>query len=510
MPITLTRIFHDVKAFICKRLGVFIFSLCLFVFSCTPPETYRYENIQREYASRICKITSLPQETAGDETCGLKKPVSLTEALRIARNNNPDILMAVARIGQARSMIERSNASFYPTLGFYTEYMQGDAPSAYLFKTIDQRMLPPGTNFNYPGWFENWESGILAKLNLFNGGRDFLNKQMAETGLSISEYDRQSVENVLVASVIQTYYNALAAKEFIKTAEESVKTVDSQLRVMKVRYASGGALKSDILSLKVRLAQAQEAVVGRKNSLRITEAALAKLLGVNPDTVTIQPEAEMPPARLPEDYDAGLTYALGRRPELHKAREQLIRSRMAVDLSRSGYLPRVDFQTRYYMDDPNFNYDRDRDNWTAAVFFNWDLFTGFSTKADTKKAAAVLDEMLAADQKTVLSVKYEVKNAYLRLAEADERLKVARSAVDTAEESLNLVKKQYEGGSATITRYLEAELARNWANISAIAAFYDKEKAMAEIGRAIGYWYDAFEKDQDMETDNKNREKETP
>jgi outer membrane protein len=489
---------------------ILIFFVCLFVFGCTPPETYRYENIQREYASRICKVAPLPEETAGDKTCVLKKPVSLAEALEIARDNNPDILMAVARIRQAGSMIEQSNASFYPTLGFYTEYMQGDAPSAYLFKTIDQRMLQPGTDFNYPGWFENWESGIRAELNLYNGGRDFLNKQMAETGLSISEYDRKSVENVLVASVIHTYYNALAAKEYIKTAEESVKTVDSQLRIMNVRFAAGGALKSDILSLEVRLAQAQEAVVQRKNSLRISEAVLAKLLGVNPDTVTIQPDADIEPVRLPEDYGAGLAYALGHRPELHKAREQLIRSRMAMDMSKSGYLPRVDFQTRYYMDDPNFNYDSDRDNWTAAVFFNWDLFTGFSTKADTKRAAAALDEMLAADQKTVLFVKYDVKKAYLRLEEAAERLKVAQSAVDTAEESLKLVKKQYEGGSATITRYLEAELARNWASISAIAAFYDKEKAMGEIGRAIGYWCEGSEKDQDKETDDKDREKETP
>ncbi|MFH2219691.1 MAG: TolC family protein [Pseudomonadota bacterium] len=489
---------------------VFSVSLCLFGFGCTSPETYQYENIRKEYANRIPRSTSIQEEIAGDETCALTKPISLAEALEIARDNNPDIRMAVARIRQARSMIERSNAAFYPTLGVYTEYMQGDAPSAYLFKTIDQRMLQPGTDFNYPGWFENWESGILGKINLFNGGRDLLAKQMAETDLSISKYDRQSVENVLAASVIQTYYHALAAEKYIKTAEESVKTVDSQLRIMKIRFESGGALKSDILSLEVRLAQAREAMVHRKNSLNITLAALAKLLGVTPDTVTIQPDAEIRPAQVPEDYDSGLAYALEHRPELHKAREQLVRSRMAMDSSKSGYLPRVDFATRYYADDSEFNYSGDRDNWTAAVLFNWDIFTGFSTKADTKNAAAVLEEMLAADQKTVLSVKFDVKNAYLRRDEAVERLKVAKSAVDAAEESLKLVKMQYEGGSATITRYLEAELARNWANLSDTAAFYDKETALAEIGRAIGFWGDALEKDPDDGIPEKDPDTETP
>ena len=65
----------------------------------------------------------------------------------------------------------------------------------------------------------------------------------------------------------------------------------------------------------------------------------------------------------------------------------------------------------------------------------------------------------------------------------------AYTAVDKAEESLDLVKKQYEGGSATVTRYLEAELDRNQARIRVIVARYDREKARAEVGRAIGYWH---------------------
>ena len=225
---------------------------------CTSTETYRYENIKKEYAALICRPAPFQSEPSQGQACVLKRAISLTEALDIARNNNPDILMAAARIRQAESMIGRSNASFYPSLELYTEYLQGDSPSAFLFKTIDQRKLPPGTNFNDPGWFDNYESGAQAKFNLYNGGRDILNKQMAETDVSISESDRQGIENALAASVIHAYYSALAAGEFIQTAEESVATVNSQLRVMKVRFESVGALKSDILSLEVRLAQARE------------------------------------------------------------------------------------------------------------------------------------------------------------------------------------------------------------------------------------------------------------
>jgi outer membrane protein len=155
----------------------------------------------------------------------------------------------LARIERARAMLEKSAAPFYPHVNVYTEYLQGDAPSAYLFKTIDQRKLPPGTDFNDPGWFENYESGVSAGINLFNGGRDGLNREMARTGLTISQLDRDGIENQVMATAIGAYYDVLAAANFTKVAKESVETTRSQLRIMDVRFQAGGALRTDLLSL---------------------------------------------------------------------------------------------------------------------------------------------------------------------------------------------------------------------------------------------------------------------
>jgi outer membrane protein TolC len=459
---------------------------------CTTAERYEYDRIKTDYAELACPRPPGGAPAEKGPGCVINQPLDLKQAIDLARANNPDILMTKARLAKAQAMLEQAKSPFYPRLGLYTEYLQGDAPSAYLFKTIDQRRLEPGVDFNDPGWFENYETGVTAGVNLFNGGRDDLQKQLAHTEISVSEFDRQGIENQLIATVTMAYYDALAARDFIQTAQASVATVESQLRIMNVRYQSGGALKSDILSLEVRLAQAQERRVQSQNQYQVALAALANILGLDFDqSFTIKDEPGQP-AAIPDQYPDGLAYALEHRPELFKVREQLRQSRMAIDMSRSGYLPRVDFQTRYYVDDPDMSYDTDRDNWTAGIMINWDLFTGFSTAADQKKASAALAEMMAADRKTLLAVKFDVKRAYLNLFESEERLKVAQSTVAKAEESLKLVKQQYEGGSATITRYLEAELANNQARISAIAAFYDRQKALAEIGRAIGYWNMAY------------------
>ncbi len=451
-------------------------------------DKYTYQNTRQAYAHLDCNYRESSEKSSASALCSTDQPLSLKKAVEIAKANNPDSNMATARIHQSQALMQLARAPFYPFVQFYTEYIQGDAPSAYLFKTIDQRKLPPDTNFNDPGWFQNHETGVKAGINLYNGGKDTLSYKIAEKKVAISKSERQSVDNRLVTAVISIYYSAQAARDFIRITKESVATVETQLRIMRVRFEAGGVLKSDILSLEVRLANARENLVRSQSNLKATFAGLAKVMGLDPDTPLKLTDVAVQPAEFPQNYNDGIVYALEHRPELKKVREQLIQSRMAMDLAHADYWPRIDLAARYYLDDPNLSYSTDRNNWTAAVMLDWDIFTGFSTRSTQAKSLSVLEEMMSADRKTILAIKFDVKNAYLKMDEVLARMQVTEKSVAMAEESLQLVKKQYEGGSVGITRYLEAELALSRARAHKTAAFYDREKALAEIQRAIGFW----------------------
>ena len=420
----------------------------------------------------------------------LHVPLTLPRVIDIAIGNNPDLQQALARIEQARAVKDLSDAAFWPAVGVYTEYMQGDAPSAYLFKTIDQRQLPQNTNFNDPGWFENTETGIIARMNLFNGGKDFLASRMAAQEVDISTLERQAVVNDLKALVISAFYDVQSSRKFIDIAKMSVASVSEQLRIMQVRYQGGGALKSDVLTLNVGLARAKESLVETQKRYQLAKTALAHLMGIDQADISedleIETRAEGVFMDVPSTCEQGIIYAFAHRPELEKVRKQLVKSRLGLDTSKAGYLPRIDLIGKYYMDDPHMEYNQDRENWTAAVMFNWDLFTGFATRARIKKAHAVVEEMLAVDRKAALNITRDVKNAYLNLAAARARYEVAKSSVESAEEAYRLVTQYYKGGTVTITRYLDAELDRNRSRIRSTAALYDKAKANAEFARAIG------------------------
>lgn len=475
-----------------RLLTILLLLICLT--GCGLSSRYNYENIREQYPVKTAGTGQ--QQASKDESPRVSEidgELALSDAIDTAMKNNPDLQRAAWRIEQSRAMLSLAKSEFWPRASVYTEYMQGDSPSSYLFKKIDQRELPDNptnVDFNDPGWFENFESGIEARMNLFNGGKDYLEKKMAEKDLAASRLEREKIENELTAGVIRTFYDAMAAREFINIAQQSVESISEQLRLAKLRHESGSALKAEVLSLKVRLARARDRVIKSRNRYKLTLAGLANLMGLEPSQFTGRKNSLASGYKqvyeIPPDYEKGVVRALNNRPELARARQQVVKSRMGLDVAKTTYLPSLDLTGRYYFDDSGLDYDRDRENWTAALMLRWDLFAGFSRTARVNRADARVREMMAADRQAVQEVKLDVKKAYLTLDEARSRCRVAESRVEAARESYRLVRRQYENGAASITRYLEAELDRNRAMVRAVSARYDRISARAEVSRATG------------------------
>ncbi len=118
------------------------------------------------------------------------------------------------------------------------------------------------------------------------------------------------------------------------------------------------------------------------------------------------------------------------------------------------------------------------------------LFSGFRDSARIKQAKHQLAIARKNLTKTQLQIENEVKSAQLKLIEALNRVNVTKASVASAEEALRMVKAQRDAGIVTVTRYLEAQVARDQAYARKIAAFYDALSAQAQLNQAIGSFRD--------------------
>jgi outer membrane protein len=411
--------------------------------------------------------------------------LTLEKALSLARTANPALDQAEGRIAQARAALSESRSAFWPRVEFSLEYLRGDAPSAYLFKTIDARQLPPGTDFNEPGRFDNWETGAQAHLNLYAGGRDKLRHQQARLGLEQARSERAAIANALDAAVIDTYLALATAQTLVDIARQSLAVVDHEIKLAEVRFAGGSLLRADLLSLQVRRAEAQAEIIRARALWQRLQAALAVLLDrdahapleIASDRYSYDP---------PDDYAQALERALSQRPELAGARFSLQRARLERGVARSEYRPRLDLEARLYHDDSDLSYNAELLNWTLGARLSWAIFSGFATPAREESARGLIQESLAAERQLHREIELEVRQAWLAVEEAVARQAVTMAAVAQAEEAFSLVRTRFEGGAADVTRYLEAELALSRSRMVAAAAERDRLRTLAELARALG------------------------
>jgi len=424
-----------------------------------------------------------------DANVSTGRALTLDEAVALAFERNPDVRAAAERIGEAQARVGEATAAFFPQVSTRLAYARTDNPSQAFGMILAQRRFSFDTDFNNPGPTQDVRPEITAALPLFHGGQDYERRAAAQLGAEAARWEQAAVRNALGDAVGAAYYALLAGPEQVEVTRVSIEAVDSALAQARLRVAAGAALKSDVLSLDVRLAAAREAHVRAQNGVELARTGLRLLLALPPEApLEVMAASDGPEPVLPASFADALEQALSKRPEIQAAQSQVSMREHEVKVEKAAYLPRVNAVASYAQDAPNLELAHRQDNWIVGATAELDLFSGFQTRERVRAAERRLAEAREAARKARLEVERDVKSASLGLEEARQRAQVTEAAVASGDEALRLVQEQYRVGAATITRYLEAEVARTDARARAIAAGYDARRAEAGLRRALGYW----------------------
>ena len=435
-----------------------------------------------------CTIGLILSHSAQAET---NQPLyTLDQAIDTALSNNPELSIMQARIDQADAQLGQALAIFYPQIKTSLSYQYSNNPAQAFAMLISQRRLNmAGIDFNHPGFVEDYRPQVTASYSLFRGGQDYYQSQAAQLGIETSELEKSATRNRLLSNVTAAFYGELAAIDAQKISLRTIEAVQSELEQSRVRFNAGALLKSDVLSLEVQLAEAKEADIQAKNAIEMAQNMLKTLLGLSvSDGFAINAALETPLPKAPAVFNELLTQALTNHPELKAAEKRILIAEKQVSAAQGAHLPRADAYVNYGSDSKNLTYNSNQDNLSAGVMVEMDIFTGFSTQEKIKKAQHELTIAKETARQTRLRIDNQLKTAQLRLQEALSRAQVSALAVQASEEALRLVKEQRQAGVVTVTRYIEAEVARDKAHTRQISSRYDALRAEAELKQASGFW----------------------
>jgi outer membrane protein TolC len=401
---------------------------------------------------------------------------TLERSLDYALAHNPDARLARQRIAVAQAGLEQANAAFWPRLQVQSSYTRADNPIMVFGSILNQRAYSSALDFNDVPDADNLNARGLITVPLYSGGRNVAGREAAKANAAAAKQENAAVRNALGLEVSRAFYTVLKTRQFIEAAAAAVNSFESNLVVARKRLEGGTLLKSDVLDIEVRLAQAREDLVRARNASTLAERALRNLLGIEAGEFTV---ADSSPQVSPPDSGD-----VSQRPELAAARQRESAAQAQARGAKSGYQPRLSaFGSLDY--DYGWTFNHGGQSYTAGVIAQWDLWDGFLTRAKVREAKANLESAREEERKLRLALDFEIQQARLNLNAANERLVVTDKTVAQAAESRELTRARFEQGLALATQLIDAETALVGARVRRAESECDQRIAIAALRKAL-------------------------
>ncbi len=405
------------------------------------------------------------------------EPWTLARALGHALTNSPDARIAALRVQAAQAGVEQANSAFWPRLSFQSGYTRTDSPMLGFGNILNQRAYSSSINFNDVPDTDNLNVRGLLTVPLYTGGKITADRRAAQAGSAAVRQDAEAIRQALAGEVARTFFIVQKTRQFIAATEAAVVSFETNTALARQRFDAGTALRTDVLDLEVRLAQAQEDLVRARNAHALARRALQNLLGIEAEEFIVA--ADAPTLALPEDS------LRTSRPEFAAAAERARAAESQVRSAKAGYLPRLNaFGALDY--DRGWVTDGDGKSYTGGLLLTWDIWDGRLTRAKVSEARANLETAREQERKVRLAVNLEAEQARLDLQQSQERLRVGEKTVAQAEESLTLTRDRFAQGMALATQLIDVQTALTTARVRRADAQADVQIATAALRKALG------------------------
>ena len=328
---------------------------------------------------------------------------------------------------------------------------------------------------------KNFQWGVSLDLPLFQGLSATRQLKQAKINLRSLVLQVESAKDDITLNVISQYLQVLAYSEMLKTSEQQVALSAYQLERQQALADAGKIAEVDVVQARSQLATDRQSVADNQNNLTIALLDLAQLLNLpSPDGFELMPLDSTEPVIRPADevYRS----AMVSNHSILSARNDIEVAEAAVNVARSGYLPRLSFNagigSSYYnisgTENPSFSRQM-RDNLNKYLGFSLSIpiFDAFSTRYSVRKAKVrgLNAALQLRDRETALYK--EIQQAYYRATGARQKYQTGLETEAAAREAFEAMKGKYEMGRSNPTEFEQAKTQYEQAVINRIQSHYE-------------------------------------
>lgn len=330
----------------------------------------------------------------------------------------------------------------------------------------------------------NVAARIEARYELFAGGQRFA--ELTRSGAEVEGATARSLEQRFLTALLteRDYYAVLAGRELTRVAEARVSRADEQLGVARARVASGAAVQTDSLELRLELTRAQVALLEQQVALRVAHLQFGRRVGIT-GPADAQAIADTLPGELPLSLDDAIREALEIGPSFRAARADERAAAASYRAQWGSYAPRLTLVGSYSGFDTRF-FPSATTRSAIGVQLSWSLWDNGRRELALTRARSTLKVTRALRNDLERAVYRDVTFAYDAYNTTRASAELEADAVLVAQENFRVQQTRYRAGSSTILDLLTAQLSLTTAEAALVQSRYATWLALAGLESLIG------------------------
>ncbi|MBI2818753.1 MAG: TolC family protein [Acidobacteria bacterium] len=351
-----------------------------------------------------------------------------------------------------------------------------------------------------PSFTSNFNLSVNQQL--FSGFGFDMNRRFQR----VAETNRQTAKQYFALQLItqltqaeNQYWDLVAAKERVRTAEQSLEVSQQLLRDNRRQAEIGTLAPLDVVAAESEVAGRRRDLIVAQTAEQLAELKLKNLLARHLDDDLAAAAVETTdPLPEPQDvdqpaFDDALITAMRNRPEILQAEGDIRNQEVAVDytnrklkpsLSVFGILASVGRESAL------------ASSWSQVSRLNFPEYAyGFSisfpignraAQADHQQALLNRQQSEVSLQRTRNQIRMEVRNALIGLVQTRAQVAAAKVAVERSQQTLDAEQRKLRAGTSTSYNVIRVQRDLFAAQLAEVQAKVGYAKARVEMDRSMG------------------------
>lgn len=410
--------------------------------------------------------------------------LTISDAIKMTLMNNPQVTIEKSLIEEKTWSVKEQKSYLYPHLYVTQDFMASNNPvNAFMMKLSQRNFNLAGNNLNYPDSKCNFSTRIGANFNLLDRSI-YKQVDISKLDLEIQKQLGKKAIDELVQSVRKAYLDVQLAQQRVDNDQITLSVANTFFKTVSEKKEAGVASKSEYLSAKSSVAEAEESLLKSKNNLNLSWILLSDIIG-DESIVGFQLVDNLKENFTIGEIDNLVKYAYTNRAEIQAAEKINKKAFLDLKLAKTTGAATITANGEWGVD-TIFERDNIAKSYTAFVSLNKPIFDGGLRSAKINKAKANINKKRAELTQTYNKVKIEVIQNYLSFKNARDRLNMIKQVLDDAQESLRTYNERYLVGLSNNFELESAQSKLANAKYLKTCALYDLNISIINLQKAIG------------------------